>query len=166
MAEPTEPDRDDRPLVDAEVVDPGSQPHHEEDDSEPMVLEPARVMRIGSMIRQLLEEVRTAPLDERSRDRLRDIYDISVTELGSALGSDLRAELERLAPMFDEASTPSDAELRVAKAQLVGWLEGLFHGMQAALFAQQMTARQQLEHMRGQIGPGSGEARDRPGVYL
>jgi hypothetical protein len=114
---------------------------------------PAKVMRIGAMIKQLLDEVRTAELDEASRGRLREIYQTSIDELSSALSSDLRDELARLALPFD-AETPSEAELRVAKAQLVGWLEGLFHGIQATLFAQQMAARQQLEQMRGQLGPG------------
>ncbi len=131
------------------------------------VEQPAKVMRIGSMIKQLLEEVRAAGLDDASRSRLREIYDTSVTELAGALSPDLQSELERLAHPF-EGETPSDAELRVAKAQLVGWLEGLFHGIQATLFAQQMAARQQLEDMRGrQLGRGPEEGgADRPGTYL
>jgi hypothetical protein len=131
--------------------------------------EPAKVMRIGSMIKQLLDEVRTTELDERARGRLRDIYDLSITELGSALSDDLRDELERLATPFEPDDSPSDAELRVAKAQLVGWLEGLFHGIQATLFAQQVAARQQLEQMRStELPPGdrSGPPMDRPGTYL
>ncbi len=130
--------------------------------------QPAKVMRIGSMIKQLLDEVKAAPLDEASRERLRDIYETSVHELAAALSPDLRDELARLAPPFS-SDTPSEAELRVAKAQLVGWLEGLFHGIQATLFAQQMAARQQLEQMRGQLPPGQGppQASDqRPGTYL
>jgi hypothetical protein len=137
---------------------------------------PGKVMRIGSMIKQLLEEVRQTDLDEPSRERLREIYDTSITELCSSLSPDLQEELGRLALPFEE-TTPSGPELRIAKAQLVGWLEGLFHGIQATLFAQQMAARQQLEQMRGQIGPGqagpmgpqgqppSGED-PRPGTYL
>ena len=117
--------------------------------------EPAKVMRIGSMIKQLLEEVRTAELDAPARGRLREIYDTSVQELGSALSSDLREELERVAIPFGDGDDPSHAELRVAQAQLVGWLEGLFHGIQATLFAQQMTARHQLEDMRRQLPPGA-----------
>jgi hypothetical protein len=112
------------------------------------VEEPAKVMRVGSMIKQLLDEVRTTQLDEASRGRLRDIYRTSVAELGSAVSDDLRDELDRLAPLFTDEQLPSEAELRIAQAQLVGWLEGLFHGIQATLFAQQMAARQQLEHMR------------------
>jgi hypothetical protein len=128
---------------------------------------PAKVMRIGAMVRQLLEEVRHAPLDEAGRDRMRDIYDISVRELSDSLSPDLAQELGRVARPFVGEETPSEAELRVAQAQLVGWLEGLFHGIQATLFAQQMTARNQLEEMRrraipGRAGPGS----DPTGQYL
>lgn len=118
------------------------------------VEEPAKVMRIGSMIKQLLEEVRNAELDGPARQRLKEIYDTSVQELGSALSPDLQEELQRVVIPFDEGDEPSDAELRVVQAQLVGWLEGLFHGIQATLFAQQMAARNQLDGMRHQIGPG------------
>jgi hypothetical protein len=104
------------------------------------VEQPAKVMRIGSMIKQLLEEVRAAPLDEASRNRLREIHESSIRELEQGLAPELREELERLSLPFGEDSTPSDAELRIAQAQLVGWLEGLFHGIQTALFAQQMAA--------------------------
>jgi len=130
--------------------------------------EPAKVMRIGSMIKQLLDEVRTTELDVASRERLRDIYDLSVEELGGALSDDLRDELKRLAIPFAEDESPSEAELRVAKAQLVGWLEGLFHGIQATLFAQQVAARQQLEQMRSELPSGArqGAPADRPGTYL
>jgi hypothetical protein len=134
------------------------------------VEQPAKVMRIGSMIKLLLDEVRQADLDEPSRDRLREIYETSVTELSSALSPDLRDELGRLAHPFAGAEAPSEAELRVAKAQLVGWLEGLFHGIQATLFAQQMTARQQLDEMRRRLPPGQPqgqpESEARPGTYL
>ena len=142
------------------------------------VEEPAKVMRIGSMIKQLLDEVRQADLDGPARERLKAIYDSSIQEVGQALSPDLRAELERVAIPFGDASEPSDAELRIAQAQLVGWLEGLFHGIQATLFAQQMAARNQLEQIRGQLppgampGPGPGGAPiadsgdDRPGTYL
>ena len=118
-----------------------------------MVEQPAKVMRIGTMIKQLLEEVRAAPLDDASRNRLREIYDNSIKELSSGLAPELREELERLSLPFTEAATPSDAELRIAQAQLVGWLEGLFHGIQTALFAQQMAARAQLEEMRRRALP-------------
>ena len=143
-----------------------------------MVEQPAKVMRIGTMIKQLLEEVRAAPLDEAGRDRLREIYDQSVQELSGALSDDLAEELNRLASPFGEDSEPSDAELRIAQAQLVGWLEGLFHGIQATLFAQQMAARNQLDQMRGQLPPGAmpgpgpngapvaDPGENRPGTYL
>ena len=119
-----------------------------------MVEQPAKVMRIGTMIKQLLEEVRAAPLDDASRVRLREIHQSSIRELEDGLAPELREELERLALPFTDDNTPSDAELRIAQAQLVGWLEGLFHGIQTALFAQQMAARAQLEQMRqGQLPP-------------
>ena len=132
-----------------EVVEPP-----ETDERREAVEEPAKVMRIGSMIKQLLEEVRNAELDGPARLRLKEIYDTSVKELSSALSPDLREELERVAIPFGETETPSDAELRIVQAQLVGWLEGLFHGIQATLFAQQMAARNQLDGMRQQLGPG------------
>ncbi len=129
------------------------------------VQHPAKVMRIGTMVRQLLEEVRQAPLDEASRNRLREIYETSVQELGDVLSPELKDELARLSLPFDEGNPPSEAELRVAHAQLVGWLEGLFHGIQATLFAQQMGMRAQLEEMRRRgLPPSGGESR--PGQYL
>jgi Protein of unknown function (DUF2587) len=144
------------------------------------VTAPAKVMRIGSMVKQLLEEVRTGSLDEASRERLAEIYERSIVELSEALSPDLQDELKNLALPFKDGEIPSDGELRVAKAQLVGWLEGLFHGIQATLFAQQIAARQQLEGMRqlppgaiaggpggGQVPPGAAiEVPDRPGTYL
>ena len=120
-----------------------------------MVEQPAKVMRIGTMIKQLLEEVRAAPLDEASRARLREIHENSIKELEEGLAPELRDELNRLSLPFTEDTIPSDAELRIAQAQLVGWLEGLFHGIQTALFAQQMAARAQLEQMRRGLPPGS-----------
>ena len=118
-----------------------------------LVHQPAKVMRIGTMIKQLLEEVKAAPLDDASRNRLREIHKTSIRELEEGLAPELRDELERLALPFSDDVIPSDAELRIAQAQLVGWLEGLFHGIQTALFAQQMAARAQLEQMR-QLPPG------------
>ena len=151
-----------------ELVDPAPQ----ETDEEPAknsVDEPAKVMRVGTMIRQLLDEVRQTPLDEPSRDRLREIYETSIKEIAASVSPDLRDELDRLALPFAEG-TPTDAELRIAQAQLVGWLEGLFHGIQATLFAQQMAARNQLEDMRRQLPPGQeGGPMDQPaggGTYL
>jgi hypothetical protein len=118
------------------------------------IAQPAKVMRIGSMIKQLLEEVRAAPLDEASRARLREIHQTSIKELEDGLSPDLREELDRLTLPFEDSKTPSDAELRIAQAQLVGWLEGLFHGIQTALFAQQMAAQVQLQEMRRRALPG------------
>ena len=158
----------------AEIVEPpgaGAEESHGD-----AIEQPAKVMRVGAMLRGLLTEVREAPLDERSRDRLRDIYEISLQELGSALSADLRAELDRLTQPFPDSEVPSDGELRVAKAQLVGWLEGLIQGIQATLYAQQVLARAQLADMRGQLPqfsagspapPGVTPAvEERPGTYL
>jgi hypothetical protein len=123
-----------------------------------LVEQPAKVMRIGTMIKQLLEEVRAAPLDDASRNRLREIHARSVRELEEGLAPELREELDRLTLPFSEDKLPTDAELRIAQAQLVGWLEGLFHGIQTALFAQQMAARAQLEQMRqGALPSGVGD---------
>ncbi|MEY2566508.1 MAG: hypothetical protein QOE35_1037 [Actinomycetota bacterium] len=162
MSEPPTSTKPEEPPV--EVVAPvdGDQPLTE------AVEQPAKVMRIGSMIKQLLEEVRQAPLDDASRSRLREIYETSVRELGEGLSPDLRDELARLALPFLQESAPSDAELRIAHAQLVGWLEGLFHGIQATLFAQQMAARSQLEQMRARgLPPGQGDPNaPTPGTYL
>ena len=140
-----------------------------------LVEQPAKVMRIGSMIRMLLEEVKSAPLDEASRVRLAGIYASSIKELEEGLAPELIEELERISLPFTDDEVPSEAELRVAQAQLVGWLEGLFHGIQTALFAQQMAARAQFEEIRrralpaGMPGmptgaPGEGEAGEQPGV--
>ncbi len=145
-----------------------------------LVEQPAKVMRIGSMVKQLLEEVRSAPLDEASRTRLRDIHRRSIAELELGLAPELVEELDRLSLPFTDDRVPSDSELRIAQAQLVGWLEGLFHGIQAALFAQQMAAQAQLEQMRRRaLGPGHSDApsdsgvpgvpgpgEDRSGLYL
>jgi hypothetical protein len=135
-----------------------------------LIEEPAKVMRIGSMIRQLLEEVKAAPLDEPGRHRLAKVLHTSLIELKDGLAPELDEELDRLVQPFDD-STPSESELRIAQAQLVGWLEGLFHGIQTAIYAQQMAARAQLEQMRRSLpaGPGGrmpapdGEAPHPPG---
>ena len=141
---------------DVELIEPNGAV--EVGEEPPAISEPAKVMRIGSMIRTLLEEVRGAELDEASRDRMREIYEQSVAELSESLAPELREELERLALPFSSDS-PSEAELRVAQAQLVGWLEGLFHGIQAAVAAQQMMAQRQLMEMRqGALPPGVGGA--------
>ena len=138
------------------------------------VTSPAKVMRIGSMVKMLLEEVRAAPLDEPSRERLAEIYERSITELSDALSPDLQHELKMLALPFRDGEVPSESEIRVAKAQLVGWLEGLFHGIQATLFAQQLAARHQLDQIRqlppgvqpGMPGQPQQPGAERPGTYL
>jgi hypothetical protein len=136
----------------------GVAPHQDEEDGPTnpadLVEQPAKVMRIGSMIKQLLEEVRNAPLDEAGRARLAEIHRRSIKELEDGLAPELIEELERIALPFNENDAPTDAELRIAQAQLVGWLEGLFHGIQTALFAQQMAAQQQLQQMRRALPPG------------
>ena len=120
-----------------------------------LVEQPAKVMRIGTMIRTLLEEVKSAPLDEASRQRLKEIHRSSIKELEAGLAPELIEELERLTLPFSEDGTPSDSELRIAQAQLVGWLEGLFHGIQTTMYAQQMLARAQFEQMRKALPPGA-----------
>ena len=126
----------------------------EESDLSSLVEQPAKVMRIGSMIRQLLEEVKSAPLDDASRQRLKEIHRRSIKELETGLAPELVEELERLTLPFTGDQTPSDAELRISQAQLVGWLEGLFHGIQTAIYAQQMAARAQFEQIRRALPPG------------
>src|SRR4051794_36960621 len=129
-----------------------------------LVEQPAKVMRIGSMIRQLLEEVKSAPLDDASRNRLKEIHRSSIKELESGLAPELVEELERLSLPFTEEGTPSDAELRIAQAQLVGWLEGLFHGIQTAIYAQQVSARAQFEQMRRALPGRQGQGMGHPGM--
>lgn len=149
MSETREPE----PAEPAEVVQEGQRSDGDADLPSPReaIESPAKVMRVGTMMKQLLDEVRQASLDESSRDRLRDIYAMSIEELGSALSPDLNAELDRLISPFPEGRSPSQAELQVAKAQLVGWLEGLIQGIQAALFAQQVSAQQQLANIRAEL---------------
>jgi hypothetical protein len=175
-AEPPQPFRvvtvgpDGSPLEDDPRAEPDGADDHEA--VAEMVEQPAKVMRIGSMIKQLLEEVRAAPLDDASRIRLREIHQRSIEELASGLAPELRDELARLSLPFTSDEIPSDAELRIAQAQLVGWLEGLFHGIQATLFAQQMAARAQLEEMRQRALPPGGQPPQGPeggpgsGLYL
>jgi len=131
-----------------------------------MVSSPDKVMRIGTMIKQLLEEVKAAPLDEASRRRLKEIQQRSIAELTDGLSPELRDELERITLPFDDEDVPSEAELRIAQAQLVGWLEGLFHGIQTTLVAQQMAARAQLEQIRGRALPRGGDGASGSGQYL
>ncbi len=160
--------------ADAPVATPGGpdspgeppDPSGGDDGPNESIEHPAKLLRIGSMVKQLLEEVRSAPLDEASRGRLREIYEQSIRELAEGLSPDLAAELDRVSIPFD-SPTPSDSELRVAHAQLVGWLEGLFHGIQATLVAQQVAARAQLNEMRqGSLTQGGDPSMGRPGTYL
>ncbi len=144
-----------------------------------LVEQPAKVMRIGRMVQQLLEEVKSAPVDEAGRKRLARALHTSISELKDGLAPELDEELARLIHPFEE-ETPSESELRIAQAQLVGWLEGLFHGIQTAIYAQQMSARSQLEQMRRALPPGSvpgmgpdqqqgeesGESGSQGGMYL
>jgi hypothetical protein len=145
----------------------GVAPHQESEDGPTnpadLVEQPAKVMRIGSMIKQLLEEVRNAPLDDAGRARLAEIHRRSIKELETGLAPELVEELERLTLPFTGDETPSDAELRISQAQLVGWLEGLFHGIQTAIYAQQMAARAQFEQIRRALPPGVHIATGQPG---
>ena len=160
----TDPANDDVTVEADQVLSPGESETAEEEASSDYISQPAKVMRIGSMVKQLLEEARTAPLDEAGRTRLREIYETSVHELSDALSPDLAQELSRMAIPFS-ADVPSESELRIAQAQLVGWLEGLFHGIQASLFAQQAAAAAQLEKIRDRsLAPGAREPR--AGTYL
>ncbi len=174
------------PVERPEVIEPSTDVDTPDAPDE-AVSSPAKVMRLGTMMKQLLEEVRAADLDEASRDRMRDIYETSVGELGSSLSPDLREELSRLALPFTDDDVPSTGELQVAQAQLVGWLEGLVQGIQATMYAQQLMAQQQFAQMRGQLQPGQqgaggpggpgmppgqapggaqADVNDRPGTYL
>ncbi|MAG04615.1 MAG: hypothetical protein CL406_08425 [Acidimicrobiaceae bacterium] len=154
---------------------PGDAVPDDDERTDSAIGQPAKVMRVGTMMRQLLEEVRASSLDEASRGRLRGIFETSVDELGSALSEELSSELDRLILPFGEGVAPSTDELRIAQAQLVGWLEGLIQGIQATLFAQQMAAQQQLAGMRhDQLGPGNPQpmpnrgpgSEPRPGTYI
>ena len=150
--------RDGEPVGPTGEAQKGEESQERGEDLGDLVEQPAKVMRIGTMIKQLLEEVRAAPLDEASRTRLKEIHQSSIRELEKGLAPELIEELERLTLPFTQEETPSDAELRIAQAQLVGWLEGLFHGLQTALFAQQMAARAQLEQMRRGLPVGRQES--------
>jgi hypothetical protein len=152
------------PVNPDEVLAPGETGPATEDENTDYISQPAKVMRIGSMVKSLLDEARSAPLDEAGRARLREIYETSISELSGALSPDLGTELSKMAIPFS-ADVPTESELRIAQAQLVGWLEGLFHGIQASLFAQQAAAAAQLEKMRDRsLAPGASEPR--AGTYL
>ncbi|MFM8521881.1 MAG: proteasome activator [Acidimicrobiaceae bacterium] len=153
--------------IPAEINQPAEIVEEQSEVSLETVTAPAKVMRIGSMIKQLLDEVHSMTLDMPSRERLAEIYERSIVELAEALSPDLQEELRMLALPFNDGEVPSDAELRVAKAQLVGWLEGLFHGIQATMFAQQLSMRQQAEQRQIQSGQApNAQPGDRPGTYL
>src|SRR5581483_3589234 len=158
-------------IVIGQAVEPASLSDSSETNLADLVEQPAKVMRIGSMIRQLLEEVKSAPLDEASRNRLREIHQASIKELESGLAPELVEELERLSLPFNQEA-PSDGELRIAQAQLVGWLEGLFHGIQTAIYAQQVASRAQFEQIRRGHPVGHSDAEGAPdqggqgGLYL
>ena len=159
-----EPENENVTVNPDEVLAPGQDEGAKDDENADYISQPAKVMRIGSMVKSLLDEARAAPLDEAGRARLREIYEISIAELSGALSPDLGTELSKMALPFS-AEVPTESELRVAQAQLVGWLEGLFHGIQASLFAQQAAAAAQLEKMRDRsLAPGTGEPR--AGTYL
>jgi len=170
MSTPQDPTSDDHMLVigpDGQpvAVQAGPQPNGQGDDEDDgqsitgLVEQPAKVMRIGRMVQQLLEEVKSAPVDEAGRKRLATVLHASIKELKDGLAPELDDELDRLIEPFD-VDTPSESELRIAQAQLVGWLEGLFHGIQTAIYAQQMAARSQLEQMRRALPPGA-----MPGIH-
>ena len=151
-----------RERVQGEVVDgPPPAEQNAGDDSPEQITSPTKLIRIASMVRTMLDEVRRAPLDDAGRRRLREIHERSLSELESVLSPDLRQELtEVVLPFTSEA--PSESELRLAQAQLVGWLEGLFHGIQATLFTQQAVAQNQLEEMRRRRGLEAGPMGQQP----
>jgi Protein of unknown function (DUF2587) len=159
-----------------EIVTPGEPggTAEEPDDDKQVVAQPAKLLRIASMIREIVEEVRQVPLDEKGRDRLADMYRSAVGQLREALSPDLREELDALVEPLE--GSESESELRVAQAQLLGWLEGLFHGIQAALWAQHAQAQAAVQEIRRrQLPPGSrrtpaspdqAEPQGPPGQYL
>jgi hypothetical protein len=142
------------------------------DDGEPdtgdgeAITQPSKLIRIASVVRSLLEEVRRADLDDAGRRLLRDAHERSLAMLESVLSDELRKELSGIILPL-ESEVPTESELRIAQAQLVGWLEGLFHGIQATMATQQMMAQQQLEQVRRQaIGSGPAGPQTRPGGYI
>ncbi len=135
-----------------------------EDDEGTYVTEPSKLIRIASMTRAMLDEVRQAPLDDQGRVRLLGIYRASLDQLRDALSEDLREELATIFQPLEEA-TASESELRIVQAQLVGWLEGLFHGIQASLWSQQAAATAQLEEMNRRRALEAGE-KESSGLYL
>ena len=171
VTESTQPDASGEGTANALVLGQGpngemyvlATPNTDEDGDEP-ITEPAKVMRIGRMISRLLDEVKDAPLDDASRARLREIYAQSIDELAGGLDEDLAQELRRITTPFDAGTTPSDAELRIAQAQLVGWLEGLFQGLQTALVAQHISAKMNEQGGYPVIPPGRHASAEQPGM--
>lgn len=161
----TSPGSPEEPLQ-PQVVDGVDVGESEEDDAT-FVTEPSKLIRIASMTRAMLDEVRQAPLDEQGRRRLLEVYQASIGQLRDTLSPDLQ---EELATIFQplEQETASESELRIVQAQLVGWLEGLFHGIQASLFSQQASAAAQLEEMRRRraLEAASRDEETQPGLYL
>ena len=154
-----------------EALEPEVLTENVEEKQSESIEKPAKVVRVGTMMRQLLEEVKSSPLDDQSRVRLKEIYQSSISELGSALSDDLREELNRLASPFGAETSPSNDELRIAQAQLVGWLEGLIQGIQAAMFAHQFMNNPELKDLKpgmlSQAGDNEPDFKDdRPGNYL
>lgn len=147
-----------------DVVEP-TEPAEEQ----PPVSEPTKLIRIASMTRAVLEELRTTPLDAAAAERVVAIHRASLGELRDVLSDELKEEFDDIFAPFE--GEPTDASLRIAHAQLVGWLEGLFHGIQATIATQQMLASSQLAQMQrrkaleAQTGGGDGEP-EYPGVYL
>jgi Protein of unknown function (DUF2587) len=149
---------------DPEIVIPGAPDQRAQNSGGEFVQQPAKLMRIAAMIKELLGEVRDSSLDEAGRKRLHQVYDRALSALRDSLSEELQEELATLTLPLE--GTPSQSEIRIAQAQLVGWLEGLFHGIQAALWSQQMAARAQLEEMRRRgLPPGPEDARGH-GQYL
>ena len=134
----------------------------------PTIEQPAKLIRIAAMIREMLEDVRQSKPDEAGRQRVRVIYDRAVAGLKEGVSKELQDELDTLTIPLDKNS--SESEIRLAQAQLVGWLEGLFQGIQAALWSQHMQARAEIEEMRRRRGlppgPADGMPQRDPGQYL
>lgn len=134
----------------------------------PPVSQPTKLIRIASMTRAMLDEARQAPLDEGGRKRLAEVHARSVEALREVLSPDLQEEFNEIMVPLNK-SDASESEVRVAQAQLIGWLEGLFHGIQASLWSQQMQAQGQLQEMQKRaLGapPQGGQENDQSGLYL
>ena len=165
MADTTEPEdtQNDEERITPEVIDAPAD--EREEDEGTFVTEPSKLIRIASMTKAMLEEVRASGMDDLGRQRLLAVYHRSIDELRDVLSDDLKDELDSIfVPL--ESETPTEPEIRVAQAQLVGWLEGLFHGIQASLWSQQMSAQAQLEQMGQRRALEASGDEDQPGLYL